>query len=421
MASRTQHTIYLLGQNSAVGDLHRGTVVHAADRGVPGNDVVVLGGKGPVLGGHDILTHQTVAAAAAQLGSNIVQIGVFEPNGAILFVDVQDFADGASGDDLSISHILDVGTVAVTVEVGSPVDAVAALRVQASHKAGAFGDHGAHSLKHLRIGLLPLIECLVVDAAHTPAERCGAGAHSGVGKAGKGGPCLAEDIAVASGVNDYLSRDGPAALLALKNHAFDLIVLHDGLGAPAVVQDPDGVLVFQQHGIHLDFQLVGIITDGIDHALVHVVDAVGIVSVVGHAGGIGAGDTAHVGTPEVDQHGITGAHFLGLGAQHRARDHLQTVEPLLLDTPDIGLIVPGQLGYHQHIGSGDVSAGVAVTLHQNDILTTGAGGGDGGAVTGTAATDHKDVTFVIIGDRIGLGISLGCHCLYVPPFARSGD
>ena len=48
----------------------------------------------------------------------------------------------------------------------------------------------------------------------------------------EGGAGAGEDVAVAGGVDHHLGEDGPAALLALEDHAADGAVLHDRHARP---------------------------------------------------------------------------------------------------------------------------------------------------------------------------------------------
>lgn len=152
--------------------------------------------------------------------------------------------------------------------------------------------------------------------------------------------------------------------------------------------------MLQQHFVHLDLELVGL-----------------VVHRPHQAGGLGPLETAPAhavvdGLPGVNQHRVLAADVFQGGAAHRVGDRGQPGKPLLLEAPDEGLVIPAQVGHHDHIAPGDVAAGVAVPLHEHNVFTARPGGGDGSGVARRAAAYHQDVTFVVNLDGLG-GFCIG--------------
>ena len=106
-----------------------------------------------------------------------------------------------------------------------------------------------------------------------------------------------------------------------------------------------------------------------------------------------AGYVGHVGVG-IGEHGIYLADVLHARAVGRAGGGLlHAVEPLLLKTAHEGQGLPAELRDHEDVVAGDVAAGVAVALHEDDLFAARAGGGDGGAVAGGARSDDEHVAF----------------------------
>ena len=127
---------------------------------------------------------------------------------------------------------------------------------------GAGGEGG----EVLGVCLAPVAEALLIHAADAVDQRGGAAAALVVDGGGGGGAALAADVRVAGGVDDDLGEDRLAAFLALEQDALARARLHDGLDAPAVVHDADGVGVLSEHDVHLDLELVGLQHEAVLHA-----------------------------------------------------------------------------------------------------------------------------------------------------------
>ena len=87
------------------------------------------------------------------------------------------------------------------------------------------------------------------------------------------------------------------------------------------------------------------------------------------------------------------ADLIQRGGIYRTGNLVQTGKPLLLKTTDEGLVIPGQVGYHDDIATGDVAAHVAITLQQDDVLGARPGGSHSCRVAGGAAAHYQDIAF----------------------------
>ena len=145
----------------------------------------------------------------------------------------------------------------------------------------------------------------------------------------------------------------------------------------------DGILVLQEHLVHLDLQLVGLEVDRADQTDRKLgAGAEGVVDVL----------------PGVDLGGILAADLILRGAKDGAGNVGHPGEPLLLQAADVLLVEEGKPGHHDDVAAGDIAAHVAVTLHEDHLLTAGPGRGNGGRVTGSAAAYHQNVTFGVDRD-----------------------
>ena len=108
------------------------------------------------------------------------------------------------------------------------------------------------------------------------------------------------------------------------------------------------------------------------------------------------------GAPGIQLEGVGFADFLQRGGADSAGNFLQTGEPLLLQAPDKGLVVPAQVGNHDDVAAGDIAAHVAVALHEDDVLGTGTGRRNGCGMAGSAAAHNQNITFVIYGNFTAL-------------------
>ena len=395
MAAGAEQILHLLGQNGAVRNLHRAAVIDLADGGMPGDDVIVLFGKGKVVGRHDVLALQTAGAAVAQLGRDIIEIGVAEGLGDRLAQVVDDFTDSVPGSDLGLGLIRHGGAIHVGVPVVDPAHVVLVGGQGEAAKARDFGKRGAQGGQCLGPGAFPGLELIPVDACHTPDQGGVGGAGLAVGKSGIGRAGLAENIAVAGGVDDHLGHHDLAAFLGLEGHALDGASFHDGAAAPGVVHDADGIFVLQEHLIHLDLELVGL--------KVYSAHEAGWLGPLKAA----AADAVVDGLPGVHHHGIGGADVVKRRSPHRAGDLLEAGKPLLLQAAYKAPVVPGEVRYHDHIAAGHVTAGVAVALHQDDVLAAGSCRSNSGGVPGCAGPNHQHVAAVVdfqLSRSFGIGI-----------------
>ena len=117
-----------------------------------------------------------------------------------------------------------------------------------------------------------------------------------------------------------------APFLGIEDDALADSAFHDGIGAPAVVEDSDTVAQLAQHQVHLDLKLVGLHHKAVTDA--------GIWA-AGGATGIG---------PLFHHFGVGAAGQIVGRAPDGPRDFGQAGEPLLLDAPDIGFCVEGKAG-----------------------------------------------------------------------------
>ena len=385
MAARGQEVVDLLGHDAAIGDLHG----HGgAGGGGPGDHVVEGHVGGHVLHGHIDPAVQTAGAADAQLGRDVQQIGVFE-GGALGLAEIQDLPDGIADDELRLLDVLQVDAEAA----GEPVVEPDHVGVARGEEHGAVARHlhqlAAEGPGLLGTGALPLGIGHVVHARGPPHQGGLVVPLHLAGDAAlavEGGAGLGIDVAVAGGVDDDLGEDRLAPGLALEDDALDLLALHDGLGAPAVEQHFDiGLLL--DHQVHLDLQLLRVIGGGAGQHLFRA-----------EAGGA-EGDLL----PLADEDGIVFADVVQPGAEIGFRRGLvQAGEPLLLDAPDHGVILPAEGGHYQHIAPGDVAAEVAVALHEDDLrIPVGPGCRDGRAVARRAAAHDQDVAFPVDRQFIG--------------------
>ncbi len=288
VTARSQKILHLLGQNGTVGDLDGGIVVERVHSAVPGNAIVVLLGEGPVVGGDDVLAHYTVRAAGAQLRCDVVEIGVVEYLGAIFAVILHHFPQLDAGAHLGGGLIGDLGAVTP----GLPV-------IHPAHIVSWPGDHGGAEAVDVRQTLSqrpggvtvlgsPLVEGFFAESADAVDQRRGGAAALVVDSRGGGSAGEPAEVGIAGGVDDHLGQHGLAPFLGIEDDALADIAFHDGIGAPAVVEDSDAVAKLIEHHVHLDLELVGLHHKGVDDAGICAAGGTTGIGPIFHHFGVGA-------------------------------------------------------------------------------------------------------------------------------------
>ena len=203
------------------------------------------------------------------------------------------------------------------------------------------------------------------------------------------------DVCVARGVYDHLCEHCLAAFLRLEDDAFALVVLHYGPAAPRVIHHPDPVGELIEHQVHLYLELCGLYHESVAYHLRR------------HEGGAaGSGPCPYHERIEVSR-------LFRSGAVYSAGYVLKPCEPFLLYAPYVGLLVEGEVGDKEHVSACDVSAAVAVALHQDDVLAASSCGSNGCGMSRGAAAYYQHVAFVVY--RYGsLGFNV-CLCAHVQP------
>ena len=144
--------------------------------------------------------------------------------------------------------------------------------------------------------------------------------------------------------------------------------------------------MLQEHLVHFDLQLIGL--------KIHRPHQLGGLAPAEAA----PADTVMDGAPGVQLQRIGLADLVQGGRPDCAGNLLQTGEPLLLQAPDEGFVIPAQVGHHDHVAAGDIAAHVAVALHEDDVPCAGPGCRDGRGVSGSAAAHHQNVALVVNGN-----------------------
>src|SRR5690606_36981518 len=88
-------------------------------------------------------------------------------------------------------HVGDVGAILVGVPVVHPADVVLVGSDGQASETGNLRDTSVDGLGLHRMGQLPFMISVPVDAANSPDQRCSAGAGFCIGQAGKRCACLA--------------------------------------------------------------------------------------------------------------------------------------------------------------------------------------------------------------------------------------
>ena len=310
----------------------------------------------PVGRSHYVFAYEPVAAAHACLRryAHKVHVPVSARNG--LLAVVYDFAYLAPYGKLCAGKI----GYACAVHLLQVVEYqhVAVRLVPAGQRAGKalnLGHLFAGCHEFFRMSPAPLEQVIGIDSAYSPRQRGAAGTGLLVGKVLVGNACPTVDVAVACSIDDYLGEYGLSAFLGLENDALYLIVFNDGSCSPAVVKDADLVLKLKEHHIKLYLKLRTVVVNGTHQML-------GLCP----AGGV------HLMAPAEDEGLVLLAYVLHAGAPGGTRSVLfHAVEPLFLDAAHEGQSFPGEPGDHEHIVSCYVSSGVAVALHEDDVLDAG--------------------------------------------------
>ena len=134
-------------------------------------------------------------------------------------------------------------------------------------------------LGQLRIEPAPLSVLPEAESAYPVDQGGGAATALFVERRCGGSSGEPADVGISGGVYDYLGQDCLAAFLGLEVHALADIAFHDGLAAPGVVHDPDGIGQFVEHDVHLYFKLVRLNVEGVaQHLRLYPCSGAGVVA-----------------------------------------------------------------------------------------------------------------------------------------------
>ena len=253
MSAGAQQAFHLLRNNGPVGDLDRSAIIDGADGAVPGDNILKLMRKGPVIRGHHILTGQPAAAPGTQLRRNIIKICIAERHGDSFLQIGQHLPHTGAGRHLGLGLILDLGTVLFGVPVIDPAHLIGIGGQRHGPESGDLADAAAQRRKGLRPGTLPFLKEIPIDARDAPNQRRGAGTGLRIRQAGEGRAGLGEDISIAGCIDNRLGKDSLTALLTLKYYTLYSVPIHNGTYASTVVQHLDRLPLLQQHLIQFNF------------------------------------------------------------------------------------------------------------------------------------------------------------------------
>ena len=289
----------------------------------------MLLGKRKVVGGHDVFALDPTGAPVAQLGGDIIEIGIAECHRNSLFQIGQHIPEGIPGPNLGIGLICHRRAVHIRVPVVDPTHIILIGGQRYGTESGDLAQGLPQGNSRLGRTTLPRLKLIPVTPANPPHQRSGRGSGFAVGQGSIGRSGLTENITIAGGIDHHLGHDCLPAFLGLKDHTLDGIAFHNGAAAPSVVHYPYRILVLQQHLVHFDLQLVGLEIHRSNQAR-----RLGPFIPT-------SADAVMNGLPTVDKHRIAGTDLLYGGRTNSAWNGAQASIPLLLKAANKALIIPG--------------------------------------------------------------------------------